>query len=398
MKIFISWSGERSKKIAEKLKQWLSLVIQTTKPFVSSKDIPTGELWRTKIAKELQGSDFGIICITQENKLSPWILFESGALSKNMDSKVVPLLFGISMSEISNNPLSAFQSLEYSKEAMKKLVYDINEVAEHQIERPHLDLLFDIMFPSLQHDIEKVLELPADSTDNIANESSSYVDILTGIEKSNAPEIVKSLLSWGYGISKIVRTKQTYDFVMEDSQLKKDGKSAVKIIGTHVYTVANKSDIDSLNISIYMKDELGLQSVEDGWGFESLFYTIEGENRKEYPIRLADSGDGAKKNLGLSFEVPPKKNIKFEYVSVGVFLPSDRYIWYSQEFCENCIISITNNTTIADIHRYQINHRDEQSIKHQIQSKEKTNKINIDRNIYPREGFTMYWRAKRING
>jgi hypothetical protein len=395
MKVFISWSGNRSNKIAECLKEWLAMVLRTD-AFVSSCDIKTGELWRTKISNELSTTDYGIICLTKDNVLSPWILFEAGALSKNRTSRVIPLCFGFSPSEIPhNNPLSSFQGAEYSKIKIKNIVESLNSTLENKQESKPLERLFELVFPSLDSEISNYIAIPFENTEETANSISTCVDSLSEFQKSNAPEIIKSLLSWGYDISKIIRTNQTYDFIMEDTKLKKDGSPAVKITGTHIYTVVNKSHTEPLNLSFDMKDELGLQSTELGWGFESLFYTIENEERQEYPLQLADAGDGAKKNLRLSFDIPPEKSIKFEYVSVGIFLPNDRYIWYSQEFCENCKISVVNNTTIADFHRFQINHRDEDSLKHKIISKGKNHKIiDIDKNIYPREGFTMYWRER----
>ena len=39
MKVFISWSGEKSKKIAEVFRDWLPQVIQAIEPFVSFEDI-----------------------------------------------------------------------------------------------------------------------------------------------------------------------------------------------------------------------------------------------------------------------------------------------------------------------------------------------------------------------
>ena len=47
MKIFISWSGERSQKIAELFKDWIQCVIQAAKPWISSHDVDRGALWYT---------------------------------------------------------------------------------------------------------------------------------------------------------------------------------------------------------------------------------------------------------------------------------------------------------------------------------------------------------------
>ena len=77
MKVFISWSGEKSNKIANILREWIPCVIQSIKPYVSSKDIDKGARWSTDIAKELEDSHFGIICITKSNINAPWINIEA---------------------------------------------------------------------------------------------------------------------------------------------------------------------------------------------------------------------------------------------------------------------------------------------------------------------------------
>ncbi|MDA9291569.1 toll/interleukin-1 receptor domain-containing protein [bacterium] len=102
MKVFISWSGTRSKAMANALKEWIPLIVQHAKPFVSDKDISAGDRWAQAIAGELESSDFGILCITPENISSEWIMFEAGALSKSMQvGKVIPLLFGLELSDLS---------------------------------------------------------------------------------------------------------------------------------------------------------------------------------------------------------------------------------------------------------------------------------------------------------
>ena len=150
-------------------------------------------------------------------------------------------------------------------------------------------------------------------------------------EKNDAaPEVVQSLLKWGYEISKIIRTGQSYDFIMDDTYLKSDKNvRAIKIIGTHIYTVHNSSQKDTLEIPISMKDELGLQSVEDDCGFQSIHYQISGEAKQEIPLDLADEGDGARKNVTFTISIPPKKSVYLEYVSEGVFRSIDDYAWYS---------------------------------------------------------------------
>jgi hypothetical protein len=396
MKVFISWSGIRSKKIAICLKEEFSMMFHTIDFFVSEIDINTGELWRKRLAEELRTSNYGIICLTEEIISNPWILFEAGSLSKEDESRVIPLCFGFLPSRIPpSNPLSAFQGAIYSEEKLYEIVVSLNKEARFEVDSVVLKKLFDLIYPSFNDKIKEHIALVNNNTEKAIDITKTFDEIISGFERRDAPKILISWLYWGRNISQFVRKNQTFDFIMEDTTLKKDGSPAVKITGKHIYTVVNESTSELLHLPIRMISELGLQSTEFGWGFESLFYTIENEERKEYPLQLADAGDGAKMNLRLSFDIPPEKSIKFEYLSIGIFLPNDRYIWYSQEFCENCKISVVNNTKIADFHRFQINHRDEDSLKHKIISKGKNHKIiDIDKNIYPREGFTMYWREK----
>jgi len=84
MKLFISWSGKLSHKIAKELQEWFPLVINQLEPFVSGESIKKGDRWILDIFSELEQSNFGIVCLTKENLLESWIMFEAGALSKNI--------------------------------------------------------------------------------------------------------------------------------------------------------------------------------------------------------------------------------------------------------------------------------------------------------------------------
>jgi len=80
MKVFISWSGERSRIIAEALREWLPAVIQSADAWLSTQDIEKGSRPLDELTKELKGTSLGIVCLTPENLGERWIHFEAGAL------------------------------------------------------------------------------------------------------------------------------------------------------------------------------------------------------------------------------------------------------------------------------------------------------------------------------
>lgn len=156
MKVFISWSGKRSKVLANALREWLPMVLQYVDPWVSDKDISAGDRWAQAIAGELEASNFGIICITPENLHSEWILFESGALSKSMlDSKVIPLLFGLELSDLSG-PLSQFQAQKMEEAGVMEIVKSINKISDTKTSEQIVNQLVPALWPRLQDRIENI--------------------------------------------------------------------------------------------------------------------------------------------------------------------------------------------------------------------------------------------------
>lgn len=159
MKIFISWSGNRSKFIAEGLKSWLKQVIQATEPWISI-DIDKGSRWSLDISNALEESSVGIICLDKSNLNSNWILFEAGALSKMQDSLVCTLLLDLKPTDI-EPPLSQFQTTSFNKKEIKELLFSINErvkkVEGKTISNTDLEEVFNINWPKLESVFEKAL-------------------------------------------------------------------------------------------------------------------------------------------------------------------------------------------------------------------------------------------------
>ena len=197
VKVFISWSGERSKKIAETLKKWIKHVIQSIEPFVSSEDIQKGARWSTDIAKELQDSNFGILCVTKDNFKAPWLLFEAGALSKTMDKAlVVPLLFDLRPSDLSGSPLLQFQATPFSKDEIKKMINTLNEANEKKLD--DLDEVFEKWYPDLESALEKITSSDYDQDETVDD---------GGITKSSL--VLEEILSLSRDNQKLLRNSES---------------------------------------------------------------------------------------------------------------------------------------------------------------------------------------------
>ena len=158
-KVFISWSGDLSNKLADAVREWLPGVLQFVKPYFTPSDIEKGTRWGSDILGELGSSDIGIICLTKENLNKPWILFESGALSKNFEkSRVCTLLFEVETTDLTG-PLTIFQNTQFKKEDFKKLVKVINNASgEVKLEDSVLDGVFDMWWPKLEEQVSKILK------------------------------------------------------------------------------------------------------------------------------------------------------------------------------------------------------------------------------------------------
>ena len=156
MKIFVSWSGELSKKIAQALKTWIPCIIQSVDVFFSSEDIEKGENWDSKISSELSQCNYGIVCLTSENTLAPWIHFEAGALAKTLESRVSALMVNIKTSDI-QGPLKRYQATKLETDDMWQLIAEINKATNSPLDESILKSTFDAIWEKMSSEIEEII-------------------------------------------------------------------------------------------------------------------------------------------------------------------------------------------------------------------------------------------------
>jgi hypothetical protein len=149
VRVFISWSGASSRQLAEALRDWLPSVLHVVEPYMSAEDIAKGARWPQEVARQLDESEFGIICVTRDNQRSEWLNFEAGALSKSvLSGRVVPLLLGVD--EIDpRHPLWQFQSVTCERADVLRLVRDINKASLRALPGDKVQKSFDMWWPDL---------------------------------------------------------------------------------------------------------------------------------------------------------------------------------------------------------------------------------------------------------
>jgi hypothetical protein len=158
MNVFLSWSGERSKQVAELLKVWIKCVLQASQPWISTRDIDRGALWFDRITEQLGETTIGIVCLTAENKTKPWILFEAGALAKGLSrSRVCTLLVDLNPTDI-EDPLAQFNHTLPTKDSMRALVSTLNrQLPNGGLDEPTLENVFETYWPQFDVSFKDVI-------------------------------------------------------------------------------------------------------------------------------------------------------------------------------------------------------------------------------------------------
>jgi len=186
--VFIAWSGEQSKVVAEALHDWLPSVVQRARPWMSEA-IESGKRWRDEVNRRLRDVRIGVLCLTPENIRSTWLHFEAGALSRlDDDSRVTPYLVGLKPTDLVE-PLPMFQSVVADRDGTMKLVRSINAAMEEQVPAPALEKLFDRMWGELA-EIVRSAQTAVPAPPN-RSEKEMIEEILVRVRELEPPPLIR---------------------------------------------------------------------------------------------------------------------------------------------------------------------------------------------------------------
>lgn len=157
MSVFLSWSGPRSRAVAEALRAWLPYVFPGLRPWMSDKDVPAGHRWSPELTNQLRKARCSVICVTSDNASAPWLLFEAGVLSTSLDEAgaVCPYLVGVDVADIVG-PLSQFHVKKADLPQTTELVLSLNQALDSQRSEDELRQLVPLLWPALKQRIEAV--------------------------------------------------------------------------------------------------------------------------------------------------------------------------------------------------------------------------------------------------
>jgi hypothetical protein len=161
MKVFLSWSGNRSKAVAELFADWLPQVIQRLDPWIST-EIEKGAQWLDELNSEMGKAGTGIVCLTRENRTAPWILFEAGALAKGLtQNRVCTFLVDLELKDV-DKPLSQFQATLPKKDDVQALLATLNSrlSVPDKLTDERLTRSVEAFWPEFEAALQKILQTP----------------------------------------------------------------------------------------------------------------------------------------------------------------------------------------------------------------------------------------------
>lgn len=274
-KIFISWSGSKSKEIAKGIKWALEdNIFKGTglKCFVSDLDISSGSDWWLKIKGELKTCKMGILCITKENIKAPWIYFEAGAMIAR-EIPTTPILFNCGFNHLLS-PLSGKQAVDfYDQQKFVKMILDINRNMNLlNVDDTHMETLAKGGYDKAKENLKDVLRQLKDL--RIFNEKYIYPNSVSVVKKNTIyvstpmasidDEEYKKLRNYLFNVKEILSAMGFSDIICpileKDTKLAFDGKTkAIKD------NFSNLKQVESILV-IYPKKLPSSALVEIGYG------------------------------------------------------------------------------------------------------------------------------------
>jgi len=171
MKIFLSWSGDKSHQVARVFNDWLPSIVQALEPWLSSEHIQKGAAWLEEIKNAVNESNgVGLFFLTAEALSSSWVLFEAGGVAALEQKRVCTILVDVEPSAV-KPPLSFFQATKLERADLFRLLQDINKRLKSPLDDVRLQRSFDRAWPEFETHLRQALKTPETKSSSTAGKS-----------------------------------------------------------------------------------------------------------------------------------------------------------------------------------------------------------------------------------
>lgn len=154
VKVFISWSGETSRKVANALRNWLPQVLQTVEPWLAAADLKPGERVAESMTSNMASASAMILCVTRRNVGSSWVEFEADRAA-SLGIPVVPICIDLPMSDL-GGALLQYQTFTLDRDGTRRLTSALNSVSGSPLNPSALSKLLDIWVPKLVEELKGI--------------------------------------------------------------------------------------------------------------------------------------------------------------------------------------------------------------------------------------------------
>lgn len=235
--VFLSWSGDRSRSLAQALRRWLPEVIQSVSVFMSDDEIEPGKRWEADLSKELQTSNFGVVCLTPENLSSAWLIFEAGALSKTLEvAYLVPYRLGLRAVHV-GPPMAQFQGVDADEVGTLRLLTSINKSIGSPLSTTQLERAFKRWWPDLLNELSTIsTQVPA----KVRSDREMLEEVLELVRRAGSKELQNDL-------NQLLSLPSVQSIKV--AQRQRVGKATGEIV--LVVRAINNSDAGAIPASIY---------------------------------------------------------------------------------------------------------------------------------------------------
>jgi CheY-like chemotaxis protein len=179
MQVFLGWSGVRSQSVAQVLHDWLPFVIPGVASWMPAASTAPSARWNAEIGGRLEDTQVGILCLTRESMMAPWILFEAGALAQSIPNACI-YTYLLDMDPVDvQGPLAQFKAVAAEKTPTWELVRAMySALGAPRLPEVTLHTIFDKFWPDLEASLHRI---PGDAAVKTRSHRSLLEEILANV-------------------------------------------------------------------------------------------------------------------------------------------------------------------------------------------------------------------------